>query len=224
MKMPFIIDKKVTLGELITILSIVFSSVSVLITWRNEQKIQMLENATRTRVELAKTMNTINKVIQIHLSFYDLIEEDIVEASHISVTNHDAINARDYMWEKFHKHRAELMNTISQSDWEVAYTNLMTYGIPADSIYIKSIRRLKGLQENQFKLLLIDFQNEILEFRTSTAYKLTDRLREIKNEYRKKHQEYAQLATADLNAFCLDLMVASDKHLLFSNDSLDLRK
>ena len=65
-KAPFLLEKKITIGELITILSILFSAISVLITWRNEQKIQILENATRTRVEIAKTINTVNQVIQLH--------------------------------------------------------------------------------------------------------------------------------------------------------------
>ncbi|HPW62268.1 MAG TPA: hypothetical protein PLJ13_08230, partial [Cyclobacteriaceae bacterium] len=123
MKVPFSIDNRITIGELMTVVSIVFSAISVLITWRNEQRIQILENATRTRVEIAKTLNTVNQVIQIQLSFYELIEEDIVEASRISVVEKEPIKARDYMWERLFRHRAEILNIISQNDWEVAYTN-----------------------------------------------------------------------------------------------------
>ena len=93
-KVPFLLEKKITIGELITILSILFSAISVLITWRNEQRIQILENATRTRVEIAKTINTVNQVIQLQLSFYELIEEDIVEASRIANVEKDSVKAR----------------------------------------------------------------------------------------------------------------------------------
>lgn len=116
MKALFAIDKRITIGELMTVVSIVFSAISVLITWRNEQKIQIRENATRTRVEIAKTLNTVNQVIQIQLSFYELIEEDIVEASRIAIVEKEPLKARDYMWEKFYKHRAEVLNIISQND------------------------------------------------------------------------------------------------------------
>lgn len=221
MKSPFIIEKRVTLGEVITIISILISAISVLITWRHEQKIQMLENATRTRIELAKTLNTVNQVTQIQLSFYDLIEEDIVEASRICIVDKENVKARDFVWERFYKHRAEIMNIISQNDWEVAYTNLLTYGISADTLYIKTIKRLKNLQENQFELLLRDFQNEILEFKPTSASQtavLTDRLREIKNGFRENHRSYSEVATAELNSFCLKLISATDQFLLFSSD------
>ncbi|MEK6782927.1 MAG: hypothetical protein AABY93_14610 [Bacteroidota bacterium] len=206
-----------------TVISIVFSAISLLITWRNEQKIQILENATLTRVEIAKTLNTVNQVIQIQLSFYELIEEDIVETSRIAIVDREPTKARDFIWEKFFKHRADILIIISQNNWEVAYTNLLTHGISADSVYIKSIRRLKKLQENQFNLLLSDFENEILEYKPNgnkqTAV-LTDRLREIKNHYRDNHLAYTKIATDDLNSFCIKLIATTDRHLLFTADTL----
>lgn len=204
-----------------TVVSIVFSAVSVLITWRNEQKIQILENATRTRVEIAKTLNTVNQVIQIQLSFYELIEEDIVEASRISVVEKEPIKARDYMWEKLFRHRGEILNIISQNDWEVAYTNLLTYGISADSLYIKTINRLKKLQENQFNLTLRAFEKEITDFKPSSGQQTTaliDRLRELKKTFRESHLEYSKIATSDLNSFCLKLINETDKKLIFKAD------
>lgn len=204
-----------------TVVSIVFSAVSVLITWRNEQKIQILENATRTRVEIAKTLNTVNQVIQIQLSFYELIEEDIVEASRISIVEKEPIKARDYMWEKLFRHRGEILNIISQNDWEVAYTNLLTYGISADSLYINTINRLKKLQENQFNLTLRAFEKEITDFKPSSQQQtsaLIDRLRELKKTFRESHLEYSKIATADLNSFCLKLINETDKKLIFKAD------
>lgn len=204
-----------------TVVSIVFSAVSVLITWRNEQKIQILENATRTRVEIAKTLNTVNQVIQIQLSFYELIEEDIVEASRISVVEKEPIKARDYMWEKLFRHRGEILNIISQNDWEVAYTNLLTYGISADSLYINTINRLKKLQENQFNLTLRAFEKEITDFKPTSQQQtsaLIDRLRELKKTFRESHLEYSKIATADLNSFCLKLINETDKKLIFKAD------
>lgn len=97
MKVNFTLDQKITIGEIMTVISILVSAISVLITWRDEQNIQMLENATRTRVEIAKTLNKVNQVIQIQLSFYELIEEDIVEASRIAVVEKDPVKSRDYM-------------------------------------------------------------------------------------------------------------------------------
>jgi hypothetical protein len=219
MKTYFSVDKRITIGELITVLSIVFSAVSVLITWRNEQNIQILENATRTRVEIAKTMNTLNQVVQLQLSFYELIEEDIVEASRISIVEKDPIKSRDYMYEKLHKHRAEVLNIIAQKDWEVAYTNLLTYGIQADSLYIKTITRLKGLQTNEFNNLVMMFEDELMNYRptreTQTSY-LIDKLREDKNEIKQDHLNLSKKATAEFFTFCLDHIRETDKKLLFA--------
>jgi hypothetical protein len=219
MKSYFTLDKRITFGELITVLSILFSAISVLITWRNEQNIQILENATRTRVEIAKTMNAINQVVQIQLSFYELIEEDIVEASRMSVIEKDPIKARDYMYEKLHKHRAEVLNIIAQKDWEVAYANLLTYGIRADSLYIKTINRLKGLQNNEFENLVDIFEDEIIHYRPSehaqTSY-LIDKLRQMKEEIKNEHLSHSKKATADLFAFCLSHIKETDEKLLFA--------
>jgi len=222
MKTFFSIDNRITIGELITVISIVFSAISVLITWRNEQRIQILENATRTRVEIAKTLNTVNQVIQIQLSFYELIEEDIVEASRIVIVEKEPFKARDYMWEKLFRHRGEILNIISQNEWEIAYTNLLTYGISADSLYLKTINRLKGLQENQFNLTLRAFEKEIMEFKPSShdqqTTALIDRLRELKKTFRESHHEYSKIATSDLNSFCLKLINETDKKLIFNAD------
>jgi len=222
MKSFFSIDNRITIGELITVISIVFSAISVLITWRNEQRIQILENATRTRVEIAKTLNTVNQVIQIQLSFYELIEEDIVEASRIVIVEKEPFKARDYMWEKLFRHRGEILNIISQNEWEIAYTNLLTYGISADSLYLKTINRLKGLQENQFNLTLRAFEKEIMDFKPSSPEQQTtaliDRLRELKKTFRESHLEYSKIATSDLNSFCLQLINETDKKLIFNAD------
>jgi hypothetical protein len=221
MRLFFSIDKRITIGELMTVISIVFSAISVLITWRTEQNIQILENATRTRVEIAKTLNTVNQVIQIQLSFYELIEEDIVEASRISVIEREPRKAADYMWEKFYRHRAEILNIISQNEWEVAYTNLLTYGISADSLYINSVKKLKTLQENQFNLALRAFEKEIMEFKPTSIDQtsmLIDRLRELKGYYRESHLEYSTMATADLNSFCLALISETDQKLIFKSE------
>ncbi len=221
MKSFFSIDNRITIGELITVISIVFSAISVLITWRNEQRIQILENATRTRVEIAKTLNTVNQVIQIQLSFYELIEEDIVEASRISVVEKEPFKARDYMWEKLFRHRGEILNIISQNEWEIAYTNLLTYGISADSLYLTTINRLKGLQENQFNLTLRAFEKEIMDFKPGPGQQTTvliDRLRELKKTFRESHLDYSKMATSDLNSFCLKLINETDKKLIFNAD------
>ena len=222
MKINFTLDQKITIGELMTVISILVSAISVLITWRNEQNIQILENATRTRVEIAKTLNKVNQVIQIQLSFYELIEEDIVEASRIAVVEKDPTKSRDYMWEKLYKHRAEVLNIISQNEREVAYTNLLTYGISADSIYIKTIDRLKGLQETRFNIILKSFAFEITNYRptqSSQTTELIDRLRELKKTLRDEHSEYSRAATKDFFSFCLELINETDKKLLFNNKS-----
>jgi hypothetical protein len=194
MKTFFSIDNRITIGELITVISIVFSAISVLITWRNEQRIQILENATRTRVEIAKTLNTVNQVIQIQLSFYELIEEDIVEASRIVIVEKEPFKARDYMWEKLFRHRGEILNIISQNEWEIAYTNLP----------------------------LRAFEKEIMEFKPSSPDQQTtaliDRLRELKKTFRESHHEYSKIATSDLNSFCLKLINETDKKLIFNAD------
>ncbi len=222
MKVNFILDQKITVGEIMTVISILVSAISVLITWRDEQNIQMLENATRTRVEIAKTLNKVNQVIQIQLSFYELIEEDIVEASRIAVIEKDPIKSRDYMWEKLYKHRAEVLNIISQNEWEVAYTNLLTYGISADTIYIKTIDRLKGLQETRFNIILKAFAFEITSYQptsTSQTSDLIDRLRELKKTMREEHAEYSNAATKDLFEFCLALINETDQKLLFKGNA-----
>lgn len=217
MKTFFVVDKRITIGELMTVISIVFSAISVLITWRNEQKLQILENATRTRIELAKTLNTIDQVIQIQLSFYELIEEDIVEVSRIAVVERETTKARDYMWEKFYRHRAEILNIISQNEWEVAYTNLLTYGISSDSIYIKTVARLKKLQDNQFNLALRAFEKEIIDFRSpnNQTNLLIDRLRYLKKTFREEHLDYSKKAIDELNVFCLELIKKTDQNLIF---------
>ena len=219
LRIPFLIEKKLTIGELMTIVSILFSSISVLISWNNDQKIKILENATQTRVAVAKTLNTVNKVIQIHLSFYDLIEEDIAEASRILLEEKKAYKSRDYMWEKFYKHRAEVSNMLSQNDWEIAYTNLLTHGISIDTLYIKSINRIKGLREVQFNLLLRDYEKQILHFPTDStnANTLTDRLRDLKNDYLESHKNLSRAAVSDLETFCINLLASPDSQLLFGN-------
>ncbi len=222
MKVNFTLDQKITIGELMTVISILVSAISVLITWRNEQNIQILENATRTRVEIAKTLNKVNQVIQIQLSFYELIEEDIVEASRIAVVERDPVKSRDYMWEKLYKHRAEVLNIISQNEWEVAYTNLLTYGISADSIYIRTIERLKGLQETRFNIILKAFAFEITSYQptsTSQTSDLIDRLRELKKTMREEHAEYSNAATKDFFEFCLALINETDQKLLFKGNA-----
>lgn len=226
LKLPFTLDKRVTIGELITVFSILFSALSVLNSWREEQKLQRLEHATRSRIEIAKTLNKVNQVIQIQLSFYELIEEDIVEASRIAIVDNEPIRARDHIWEKCFKHRADILNLIAQNDWEIAYTNLLTYGISADSLYLKSVKRLKSVQDNQYKLILDALQYEFESiYDKSATYPTTsvliDKLRVLKDSFKDEHKKFAELAARDFSVFCLEQIKESDKALLELNNFED---
>lgn len=213
MPLPFTLERKITVGEMLTIASIVFSAISVLITWQRDQNLQSREYATKTRIEIAKTLNTLDRVVHVQLSFYDLIEEDIVETSRISVLEKAPGPARDYIWEKFFRHRAELKTILAQNDWEIAYLNLMPYNIKVDTIYMTAIRKLQALQENEFKLMLREFEQAVLRSNAEQTSILIDRLRKIKETYRDDHLTRARKATEQLSDFALSQIRDSDKRL-----------
>ena len=212
----FSIDKKITIGELFTFLSIIASSVSVVGSWSRDRDIKIRENANNIRIEISRTLNTINQVVQLQLSFYDIIETDIVETSELAIYE-NSIKARDYLWKRFFYRRNELREKLDAKEWEINYIRLLPYGINLDSTYIKAVNRLTKLDQNTFNLMLLEMEKEVLDFsaqKTGQTALLTNALRRIKRMHMESHKDYAAKAVAPLNDSLRSLLLKTDKYLL----------
>ena len=210
------IEKKVSIGELFTFLSIVASSISVITSWSRDREIKLRENANNIRIEISQTLNTINQVVQLQLSFYDLIETDIVETSELAIYE-NSVKARDYLWKRFFQRRNELRDKLDAKEWEINYIRLLPYGINIDSTYTKAVNRLTKLDQNIFNLMLLEMEKEVLNFsaqKTGQTALLTNALRRIKRTHFENHRSYATEAIAPLNDSLRSLLRRTDRYLL----------
>jgi hypothetical protein len=215
----FSVKKEISIGELLTILSVVISVGSVIINWSIDREIQLQENASSIRMAIAKTMDKINQVKDLQLQYYDLLEEDIEDVGYMVVIKKEKNTiARDFLWKKMFIRRADLQSKIMNEEWQIGYINLLPYNISIDSLYTRTVTRLKAVEANEFALLLNDMENIVIDFNERTDSQtalLSNRLRDTKEFHKINHKHYVDEAVAPLNDYLTSLFNASNSVLLF---------
>jgi hypothetical protein len=211
--------KEISIGELLTFISITASLISVIANWTIDRRIRMQENASNVRMAIAKTMDQINQVKDLQLQYYELIEEDIEDVGYMMVIKKEKnVIARDFLWKKMFIRRAEQHTKIMGEEWKIGYINLLPYNIKIDSLYQHTATRLSGLESVEFALMLNDLEDIILDFNEKTDFHtdlLTGPLRANAKFHLENHVQHVEEAVAPLNRYLTSLFNASDEELLF---------
>ena len=108
------IEKNISLGNILTMLTIIGSVISFLVTWNKEIDTRRSAQANQIRVAAAKTLVKLDRWKTVSFSLFDQIRPDFVDTKEMLKKKFDVIEARDHLWKALHVTRAALLRRASE--------------------------------------------------------------------------------------------------------------
>ncbi len=216
MKLKF--RNEVSMGEMLTSISILISLVGVSINWYQDRQIVIKKQSTQMKELSIKAFSNVLSWKDLNLHFYDRAEILIEEVAQSFASKKDKILARDIFWKGVTAIKNELDYEILQKDLKTFHFILLSNGLDYDSTflititYVNKILELNHkdyLQETQKAILTEDIKNSL-----QTAI-LGNRLRAINDHYRNKTREIFKAESKKLESYLHSVIVATDKEIVY---------
>lgn len=212
----FRIKKEVSLGELLTLASIIGSTISIIASWSSDREIRRKENANHIRVEAANTVGKLHRTITLSLSFYESIQPDLVEASELFARNGNNIEVRDFLWKRLLLRQRELNQSILSEQLETAFVPLLPFDSSIDSLYNRSSKAIARLNDSHFQHLQARLETLLLNYKNNSrenTAQLGNRLRKEVDEIVDVHQGLLLAATKDIDRHLKQLINLPNENL-----------
>jgi hypothetical protein len=178
----FKFKREISVGEILTFVSIVGSAISITVSWSYDRRIKLRENGVQIRREAANTLGGVKRAGEIYLSFYDNIQQDAIQLTELFAETNNNIASRDFLWKRLHLRQSEIQQRILNEHLETAYINLLPFDQGLDSLYNITFEKLRAAYENEFHLLLADLEKLMINYRSKTPLETAI----LGNELRKK--------------------------------------
>lgn len=165
---------KITVGNLMTILTVVISVVSLIRAWSKDRKHKQSESAGRIRQRAGLVIAKIERFRDISSSLFDELQVTITEADAKLARGTDVIETRDFFWKELWVLRRAVSRRIIDEQIQIAYADLYGYDHRVHKLYVGAIRRLETIDDLIFQMLLNETQSNILSLdRLSTEIETT---------------------------------------------------
>jgi hypothetical protein len=184
---------KVTLGDLLTFMSILISALGLAWTWNQDISTRERDQATEVRKSAAATLAKMDRLGQMtDLLFADL-QPAIVTTGDMLAEKHDAEMARDGFWKEVSAARLGQRKRVMDEQIESAYVTLYSYMSGARSMFQSAVEHLRSAEDEALDDILADCQKEILAYDPS-SYKpaiLGNKCRNVVSAQRKSYFDKA---------------------------------
>jgi hypothetical protein len=120
----FELKKEVSVGDVLTSVSIVLSITALLFSWSQSRALERREQANQIRNAAAQTIAKFERWEEISTSIFDEIQPSLIEASEqLSKrnTNSDVTQSRDYLYKEIRVASSETQRRLREEQIETAY-------------------------------------------------------------------------------------------------------
>lgn len=103
----FRVDPKVTVGEFLTVITIIISVFSLLDGFSKDRTLRQREEVANFRNAAAQTLAKLDRVETLSVSACDQAQPLFVKVSEFLATHHEAQGARDMLWSETDRNASE---------------------------------------------------------------------------------------------------------------------
>lgn len=147
---PFTLNPEITVGNVLTIATIVISFIGLLTAWYQDRKIKKKEHADRVRRAAGTITAKLERWKEISLHFFDGIQGSIIDVDIRITKDKDSVTARDYLCQHLAEEHAKSLQKILDEMIEIAYVDLYGYDPRIRDLFVGAIRRLKLINRNTY--------------------------------------------------------------------------
>jgi len=217
-----IIDPIVKISDILTLLIIVISLISIRHELEKERILRQKEQADKVRDAASVIISKLDRWKELSLSLFQEIEAAFVETSEHFGDNPDVEKTRDFVWAKLNLLRTNCFEKMLSENIESAYVNLYRFDPSVRDFFDKVIKQLKAEEEVMFQELLVSTQNEILVNCRKDDYKTSD----LRNSLMSRsiyikifYKERLEYILEIVGKYLLPIISKSDEDLLKKDNS-----
>jgi hypothetical protein len=160
-----IITPEITVGNILTLGSIIFGVFTFLYTWTKERNSKKKQYADLIRNAASTVLAKLERRKEISLLFFEKVQETITEADMKICKEKDVLSTRDFFWQMLVKVHSEARKEIVSEEIEIAYSTLYGYDPKIRNLFKSAIQLLDEAEDQIFTEYLLLTQKNIMEFR-----------------------------------------------------------
>lgn len=157
-------NPEVSVGNIITALSVFVSSIALLITLNKDRQLRKKEYADRIRNAAGAVTAKLERRKEIFLSFFESIQPLITDTDIKLVKEQDVTAARDFLWRELGLAHAKCMERITDEGIEIAYKDLYGYDPSIQEVFGKAVGELKKIERTVSHAVLQRTQVAVMKF------------------------------------------------------------
>ncbi len=220
-------DWKISLGNLLTFLSIVISAAGLGWTWQKDINSRQREQATEVRKAAAATLAKLERVNQLTELLFDDLQPIIIDTTDQLAERRDAPIARDFFWKSVTAARLLHRKRFMDEQIESAYVGLYSYMQDARAMFRDAIGRLRSAEDRSIDAILQKCQDSILSYGPDRLHsyqpaQLGNELRQVVTQERDAYLKQAQTILADIQTRLAGIVAARDETIIASLNARNL--
>jgi len=219
------IEKNISIGNILTILTIIVSVISFLVTWNKEIDTGRSAQANKIRVAAATTLVKLDRWKSVSFSLFELIRPDFFDTKQMLIENFNVTAARDHLWKALEVTRAALLRRANEDQVEMAYLELYAYHPEVRNLFIENLATAKDTEAQMFRELLIETQEVVLSQRKADDYTpLWTNLTKVSHEKRSEYQARIDSTFTRLFKMLDELITLNDEMILRRPNLVEMAK
>jgi hypothetical protein len=217
-----IIERSIKVGDILTSLTILVSICALIISLSKDRLTKEKEQADKVRAAAAKALIQLDRWQYLNLSIYQELQPTFVETSEMLCDDFDVIKARDYLWKAINSQRTRIASKILDEKIMTAYVDLLSHFPASRNYFLKVFEELRLLEEDVSGRFIEASQKDVMFFegkeqKNYTSAILGNMLRTTAMKHKKEFVEKYTENVRSVRQFLFDVIVMSDKELLYSN-------
>ena len=211
------VKPEISIGDLLTIVSIVVSVMALLISWRRHQELRKKEYADRIRRSAGTVVAKLHRWKDLTLRFYEDIQPLITEADMTQVKAQNFVAVRDFFWHGLGTAHSKSSQRILEEQIEIAYVDLYGYDPRIQVLFNEVLDRLKLIDHSIFTLVLYSTQSDILQLSTEegpyVSAQLGNKLRDTCYQLREECRHLMDDVIAPFSSEMIKLIEREDQSI-----------
>jgi len=215
----FYLDRQIKVGDIITVLAIFYSLVSLLSALEKERKLRRKEQADNVRSAAAKTIAKLDRWKELSLSMFTYMDVVFVNTSKLWNETANKDLTRDTLWEDMNIIRGKNSEKILSEDIGTAYMDIYGYDPSVRPFFAFVLNQLKNEEEVMFQKGLLAGLQYIIESFDSPKNELgtasfRDPLMEHANNIRGKYETRLYYLLEPVASNLMHLIILHDEGIL----------
>ncbi len=207
-----ILKPEVSIGDLLTIISIAVSFIALLVSWRKDQDLRRKEYADRIRRSAGTIVAKLQRWRDLTLRFFEDVQPLITEADMTLLKRQPVLAVRDFFWRGMVDARAKSSQRIVEEQIEIAYVDLYGYDPRIQILFGEVINRLKLIDQSMYTQALYSTQSDILRFQSlKPPYSSAQLGNELRNTCYLLAEESSRLMDEAIAPFSLEMIKVIEK-------------